>query len=126
MTDQIIWLNAPGDITQFRVEHHDCEPPGDGEIKIRHQAIGTNFLDVYHRKGIYPMPSYPAVIGAEAAGIVDDVGPGVSLFQKGDRVAYAGPPVGAYRSTRNIAAERAIKLPDAVSAKTQRVRCSKA
>ncbi|CAN7242531.1 quinone oxidoreductase [Rhizobium leguminosarum] len=119
MTDQIIWLNAPGDVTQFHVEeHHHSEPPGDGEIKIRHQAIGTNFLDVYHRKGVYPMPSYPSVIGAEAAGIVEHVGPGVSMFQKGDRVAYAGPPVGAYRSTRNIAAERAIKLPDAVSAKT--------
>ncbi|TAX54752.1 quinone oxidoreductase family protein [Rhizobium leguminosarum] len=119
MTDQIIWLNAPGDTTRFHVEeHHQCEPPGHGEIQIRHQAIGTNFLDVYHRKGLYPMPSYPSVIGAEAAGIVNDVGPGVSIFQKGDRVAYAGPPVGAYRSTRNIAAERAIKLPDAVSAKT--------
>ncbi|MBY5867060.1 quinone oxidoreductase family protein [Rhizobium leguminosarum] len=119
MTDQIVWLDAPGDVTQFHVEeHHHSEPPCHGEIKIRHEAIGTNFLDVYHRKGIYPMPSYPSVIGAEAAGIVDDVGPGVSLFQKGDRVAYAGPPVGAYRSARNISAERAVKLPDAVSAKT--------
>lgn len=109
----------PGDTAQFHVEeHHQCEPPGHGEIQIRHEAIGTNFLDVYHRKGLYPMPSYPSVIGAEAAGIVDDVGPGVSIFEKGDRVAYGGPPVGAYRSTRNIAAERAIKLPDAVSAKT--------
>lgn len=118
MTEQIVWLNAPGDVTQFHVEQHDCKPPGDGEIKIRHEAIGTNFLDVYHRKGLYPMPSYPSVIGAEAAGIVEDVGAGVSMFRRGDRVAYAGPPVGAYRSARNIAAERAIKLPDAVSTKT--------
>ncbi|MGO7793356.1 alcohol dehydrogenase catalytic domain-containing protein, partial [Rhizobium ruizarguesonis] len=59
--------------------------PGDGEIKIRHEAIGTKFLDVYNRKGLYTMPSYPSVIGDEAAGIVEDVGPGVSLFQKGDR-----------------------------------------
>ncbi|MBB4238701.1 quinone oxidoreductase family protein [Rhizobium esperanzae] len=118
MTDQIIWLNAPGDITRFHVEQHQCEDPGHGEIRIRHEAIGTNFLDIYHRKGLYPMPSYPSVIGAEAAGIVEDVGPGVSMFEKGDRVAYAGPPVGAYRTTRNIAAERVIKLPDAISAKT--------
>ncbi|MBX5048743.1 quinone oxidoreductase family protein [Rhizobium lentis] len=118
MTEQIVWLNAPGDITQFHVEDHRCEPPGFGEIRIRHEAIGTNFLDVYHRRGLYPMPSYPSVIGAEAAGIVDDVGPGVSMFKRGDRVAYAGPPIGAYRTMRNIAAERAIKLPDTVSAKT--------
>ena len=91
MTDQIVWLNAPGDVTQFHVEQHDCKPPGDGEIRIRHEAIGTNFLDVYHRKGLYPMPAYPAVIGAEAAGIVEDVGAGVSMFGRGDRVAYAGP-----------------------------------
>lgn len=126
MTDQIVWLNAPGDLTQFHVEQHHCEPPGDGEIKIRHEAIGTNFLDVYHRKGLYPLPSYPSVIGAEAAGIVEGVGAGVSMFRKGDRVAYAAPPFGAYRSARNIAAERAIKLPDAVSAKRQQVRSSRA
>ncbi|MBX4962480.1 quinone oxidoreductase family protein [Rhizobium binae] len=118
MTDQIVWLKAPGDVTQFHVEKHHCDPPADGEIKIRHEVIGTNFLDVYHRTGLYPMPSYPSVIGAEAAGIVEDVGAGVSMFKRGDRVAYAGPPVGAYRSARNIAAERAIKLPDGVSART--------
>lgn len=118
MTDQIVWLNVPGDITQFHVEQRQREGPGPGEIRIRHEAVGTNFLDIYHRKGIYPMPSNPAVIGAEAAGIVEAVGPGVSMFGRGDRVAYAGPPVGAYRSARNIAAERAIKLPDTLSAKT--------
>ncbi|MGZ2450201.1 NADPH:quinone reductase-like Zn-dependent oxidoreductase [Rhizobium ruizarguesonis] len=126
MTDQIIWLNAPGDVTQFHVEeHHHSEPPGDGEIKIRHEAIGTNFLDVYHRKGLYPMPSYPSVIGAEAAGIVEDVGPGVSLFQKGDRVAYAGPPVGAPpRGTWPPKGRSSFRMP--FQRKRQRVRCSKA
>ncbi|MBB2750367.1 UNVERIFIED_ORG: NADPH2:quinone reductase [Rhizobium aethiopicum] len=118
MTDQIITLNAPGDVSRFQVQDHRSAPPGRGEIEIRHEAIGTNFLDVYHRKGIYPMPSYPAVIGAEAAGVVAAVGPDVTGLQEGDRVAYAGPPVGAYCTTRTIAAERVIRLPDAVSAKT--------
>lgn len=118
MTDQIVLLNAPGDISQFRIEDQQTSPPGEGEIKIRHQAIGTNFLDVYHRKGVYVLPSYPAVIGAEAAGVVEAVGPDIADFKPGDRVAYAGPPVGAYCSTRNIAAERVVRLPDTVSAKT--------
>ncbi|WP_160006828.1 quinone oxidoreductase [Rhizobium sp. 18055] len=118
MPDQIILLNAPGDVTQFELQEQRVVPPAPGEITIRHEAIGTNFLDVYHRKGIYPLPAYPAVIGAEAAGFVEAVGADVVDFNVGDRVAYAGPPVGAYCSTRNIPAERAIRLPDGVSAKT--------
>ncbi|MET1025813.1 MAG: quinone oxidoreductase [Dongiaceae bacterium] len=118
MTDHIILLNAPGDISRFQVEEQRPGFPGEGEVLIRHQAVGTNFLDIYHRKGIYPLPSYPAVIGVEAAGIVEAVGVGVVDLQPGDRVAYAGPPAGAYCSTRVIAAERVIRLPDAVSART--------
>jgi NADPH2:quinone reductase len=117
MPDQIILLNAPGDISQFRLQDQPSESPGPGEVKIRHQAVGTNFLDIYHRKGLYALPSYPAVIGVEAAGVVEEVGADVSGFKPGDRVAYAGPPAGAYASTRIIAAERVIALPDAVSAK---------
>ncbi len=117
MPDQIVLLNAPGDISQFRLQDQPSESPGPGEVKIRHQAVGTNFLDIYHRKGLYALPSYPAVIGVEAAGVVEEIGADVSGFKPGDRVAYAGPPVGAYASTRIIAAERVIELPDAVSAK---------
>jgi NADPH:quinone reductase len=117
MPDQIVLLNAPGDVTQFRLQDQPPEFPAAGEIKIRHQAVGTNFLDVYHRKGLYALPSYPAVIGVEAAGVVEEVGPDVVGFKPGDRVAYGGPPAGAYSSTRVIAAERVIALPDAVSAK---------
>lgn len=127
MTDQIIWLNAPGDVTQFHVEeHHHSEPPGDGEIKIRHQAIGTNFLDVYHRKGLYPMPSYPSVIGAEAAGIVEDVGPGVSLFQRVTALPMPGlrlAPI-APRGTLPPKGRSSFRMP--FQRKRQRVRCSKA
>ncbi|EJC78022.1 Zn-dependent oxidoreductase, NADPH:quinone reductase [Rhizobium leguminosarum bv. trifolii WSM2012] len=118
MTDHIIMLNAPGDVARFQLLDQPSTAPGRGEIKLRHEAIGTNFLDIYHRKGIYPMPSYPAVIGVEAAGVVAEVGPDVADLKEGDRVAYAGPPVGAYCSTRIIAAERVIRLPDTVSAKT--------
>jgi NADPH2:quinone reductase len=118
MTDHIILLSAPGDVTRFQVREQRPDFPGQGEVLIRHHAVGTNFLDVYHRKGIYSLPSYPAVIGVEAAGIVEAVGTGVVDLQQGDRVAYAGPPAGAYCSTRVIAAERVIRLPDAVSART--------
>ncbi|MBB3412221.1 NADPH2:quinone reductase [Rhizobium sp. BK316] len=117
MTDQIVLLNAPGDVTQFRLQDQPPQSPAAGEVKIRHQAIGTNFLDVYHRKGLYALPSYPAVIGVEAAGVVEEVGPDVTALSPGDRVAYAGPPAGAYASTRILPAERVIRLPVAVSAK---------
>ncbi len=116
MPHQIVLLNAPGDISQFRLQEAAAQSPGPGEIRIRQQAIGTNFLDIYHRRGLYPLP-YPAVIGVEAAGVVEAIGDGVTGFAPGERVAYAGPPVGAYASARVIAAERVMKLPDAVSVK---------
>lgn len=118
MTDHIILLNAPGDVTQFQVQEQPPGVPGKGEVLIRHHAIGTNFLDIYHRTGIYPLPFYPTVIGVEAAGIVEVVGAGVVDLQEGDRVAYAGPPAGAYCSTRVLAAERVVRLPNGVSART--------
>lgn len=118
MTGKIVILTAPGDISRFRIEDQSSDLPGPGEIRIRHHAIGVNFIDVYQRRGIYTLPSYPAVIGAEAAGIVEAIGAGVADFKIDDRVAYAGPPVGAYCSSRNVAAERIIRLPDSISAKT--------
>ncbi|MGM4914944.1 quinone oxidoreductase family protein [Rhizobium sp. 768_B6_N1_8] len=116
MSDQIVMLNAPGVVSQFELREYPPQSPGAGEIRIRHEAIGTNFLDTYHRKGLYPLP-YPAVLGVEGAGAVEAVGTGVDRFKPGDRVAYAGPPVGAYSSTRIILAERVIGLPDSVPAK---------
>jgi NADPH2:quinone reductase len=111
-------LVAPGDVTRFRVEAQSIAPPAAGEVRVRHQAIGTNFLDIYHRKGLYPLPNYPAVLGVEAAGMIEEVGCAVEGFKAGDRVAYAGAPVGTYSSVGNVAAERLIRLPDSVSAKT--------
>lgn len=116
--DIAVTLTATGGIDQLQVLERAPQTPGPKEIRIRHEAIGVNFLDIYHRKGIYPLPSYPAVLGAEGAGIVEAIGPEVANLVLGDRVAYAGAPVGAYASTRLLPAERAIKLPDGVASRT--------
>jgi NADPH2:quinone reductase len=89
--------------------------PGPGEVRMRHQAIGLNYIDIYFRTGLYRAPQLPAVIGQEGAGIVEEIGPDVTDFVPGDRVAYAGP-LGAYAASRVIGADRLVKLPDAVSA----------
>lgn len=91
--------------------------PGPGEVRIKHEAIGLNFIDVYHRTGLYPLPSLPAIPGLEGAGIVETCGDGVTEFVAGDRVAYAGVPPGAYAEVRCIPAHRLVKLPDAISTK---------
>lgn len=87
--------------------------PGVGEVRIRHTAIGLNYIDTYHRTGLYPLP-LPAIPGMEAAGIIDAVGEGVEL-KPGTRVAYGRGPVGAYASERNISAHECVVLPDTVS-----------
>ena len=91
--------------------------PGPGQIRIRHGAIGLNFIETYYRKGVYPMP-LPAVLGQEAAGTVDAVGAGVTRFNAGDRAAYAAGSSGAYAELAIIAEGRAVKLPDAISDET--------
>jgi NADPH2:quinone reductase len=96
-------------------EEHDPGVPGPGEARVVHEAVGLNFIDVYHRTGLYPLPALPAVLGLEGAGIVDMVGEGVTEFVKGDRVAYAGVPPGAYSEIRCIPAHRLVKLPEAIS-----------
>ena len=88
--------------------------PGAGEALVRHIAIGLNFIDVYHRRGLYPLPLLPAVIGLEAAGRVEAVGSGVTEVSVGDRVAYAGGPTGAYSEARTIPAHRLVTLPAAI------------
>jgi len=87
--------------------------PGVGEARVRHTAIGVNYIDTYHRSGLYPLP-LPSGVGSEAAGVVDAVGPGVDGLKAGDRVAYCGGPPGAYATERVIAAERLVKLPDGI------------
>ena len=92
--------------------------PGQGEVLVRHKAVGLNFIDVYHRTGLYPLPALPAVPGLEASGVVEQTGPEVSEFKPGDRVAYAGVPPGAYSQVRIIPAHRLIKLPESISFET--------
>ncbi len=91
--------------------------PGPGEIRIRHHAIGLNFIDVYHRTGLYPL-SMPATIGMEAAGVVEAVGEGVTHLKVGDRAAYASQPPGAYCEVRVMPAQCVCQLPDAISFET--------
>ncbi len=88
--------------------------PGEGQVRIRHTAIGLNYIDVYMRSGLYPVPM-PGGLGLEAAGVIDAVGSGVSHFKVGDRVAYAGGPPGAYSEARVMPAAPLVKLPDNVS-----------
>jgi NADPH:quinone reductase len=115
--DKVIKLQETGPAENFRIEPQTPETPAAGSIRVRHEAIGLNFLDIYHRTGLYPLPAYPAVLGAEAAGVVEAIGEGVTGLRIGDRIAYAGAPVGAYASTRLLPADRAIRLPDTVSCK---------
>jgi NADPH:quinone reductase len=96
-------------------EEHDPGMPGPGEARIVHEAVGLNFIDVYHRTGLYPLPALPAVLGLEGAGIVEMVGADVTDLAKGDRVAYAGVPPGAYSEIRCIPAHRLVKLPEGIS-----------
>lgn len=99
-------------------EDHDPGDPGPGEALIRHEAVGLNFIDVYHRTGLYPLPSLPAVPGMEGSGIVEAVGEGVDEVTTGDRVAYAGLPPGAYAQRRCIPVHRLVKIPDNISFET--------
>ena len=88
--------------------------PGKGEIRVKHHAVGLNFIDVYFRTGLYPMP-LPAGLGMEAAGEVTAVGDGVTGFKVGERVAYASRPPGAYAQERVMSAQYVVRLPDAIA-----------
>ncbi len=98
----------------LRWEEDDPGKPGTGEALVRHEAVGLNFIDVYHRTGLYPLPSLPAVPGLEGAGVVEEIGEGVSEIAVGNRVAYAAIPPGAYAEFRRIPAHRLVKLPDSI------------
>jgi NADPH2:quinone reductase len=98
----------------MRIEPVDLPDPAPGEARVRQSAIGFNFIDVYQRSGAYPLP-LPTGLGHEAAGVVEAVGAAVSDLRPGDRVVYMNAGVGAYADRRNVAAERLVVLPDAVS-----------
>ncbi len=102
----------------LRWEEAEVGEPGPGQLRVRHAAVGLNYIDVYHRTGLYPLPSLPWTLGMEGAGKVEAVGEGVTEFKVGDRVAYASPPVGAYAEVRLMPADRVVALPDAIDDQT--------
>lgn len=95
----------------------DLPPPGPGEVRMRHGAVGLNFIDTYHRGGLYPV-KLPSGLGLEAAGTVEAVGEGVADWRPGDRAGVFAGPLGAYATARTIAADLLVRLPDAVDDRT--------
>ncbi|HYM33568.1 MAG TPA: quinone oxidoreductase [Candidatus Cybelea sp.] len=91
--------------------------PGEGQVRVRHTAVGVNYIDTYHRSGLYPL-ALPSGIGGEGAGVVEAVGKGVTLVKAGDRVAYCGGPPGSYSEQRLMPPDRLIKIPQGVSDQT--------
>ncbi|MFN3305402.1 MAG: quinone oxidoreductase family protein, partial [Roseateles sp.] len=113
MSEKAVVIEAPGGPEQLKLLDVEVGAPGRGEVRIRHEACGLNFIDVYHRNGAYPLP-LPARLGMEGAGIVEAVGEGVTHLQPGDRAAYASQPPGAYATARVLPARAVLKLPDAI------------
>ncbi len=107
-----IRVHEVGDVAVLQSEEVEVPPPGVGEVTLRQTAIGLNFIDVYHRTGLYPQP-LPFTPGQEGAGVVTALGEGVTTLRLGQRVAYAGVP-GAYAQVRNAKAERLVVLPDEI------------
>ena len=107
-------IEAHGGPEQFKIIDQEVGDPGEGQIRIRHHAIGLNFIDVYQRTGLYPL-ELPHALGMEAAGVVEAVGPGVTHLKEGDRAAYASAPPGAYTEARVMNAAQVCPLPDAIS-----------
>lgn len=112
-----IRFHAPGGPEVLCWEEVEVPAPAPNEATVRHEAVGLNFIDIYHRSGLYPVP-LPSGIGLEGAGVVTAVGSAVTEVKVGDRVAYAGGPIGAYAEVRNIPADRLVNLPAAIDFKT--------
>jgi NADPH2:quinone reductase len=113
-TTNAIRIHETGGPEVLRHEEVKLEAPGPGEALVRHRAVGLNFIDTYHRTGLYPVPDLPSGLGIEAAGVVEAVGEGVTEVSVGERVAYAAGPPGAYAGARLMAADRLVPLPDAI------------
>ena len=99
----------------MRYERIEVGAPAAGEVQIRQHAVGVNYLDTYHRRGVFPLPGLPGVLGVEGAGDVVAIGAGVTRFAPGDRVTYACRPIGSYASLRNLPDRFVLHIPDAVS-----------
>lgn len=113
---QAIRIHQTGGPEVLRLETVEVGDPGPGQARVRHTAIGVNFVDTYHRTGLYPLP-LPSALGMEAAGVVEAVGPGVQGVAPGDRVVYTGV-VGSYSDVRLVPADRLVRLPDGIDDRT--------
>lgn len=113
-----IRIYTPGGADALQYESYETGQPGSGEVRLEQHAVGLNFIDVYHRTGLYPIAEKPFIPGLEASGTVAELGPDVTEFTVGDRVAYAGVPIGAYCDERIIPAHRLVKLPEDISFET--------
>jgi NADPH:quinone reductase len=109
-----IRFEKPGGPDVLSWQQVEVGTPGQGQVRLRHTAVGLNYIDTYHRSGLYSLPM-PSGLGSEGAGVVEQVGPGVSGLKSGDRVAYAGGPIGAYAEERVMPAERLVPVPDGIS-----------
>jgi NADPH2:quinone reductase len=107
-------IAAPGGPEALALDEIALPAPGPGEALIRQSYAGVNYVDVYHRSGLYPLPAYPAALGVEGAGVVTAIGDNVADLKVGDRVAYVGHPLGAYAAERVLPASRLVRLPDGV------------
>jgi NADPH:quinone reductase len=110
---KVVRVRTPGGVEQLEVADVELPPPAADEIRISQTAIGVNFVDIYQRSGLYPMPAN--IPGVEGVGVITAVGEGVTSLSIGERIAHAGAPVGAYASERNLPAWRAIRLPPGLS-----------
>jgi len=111
-----IKIHQTGGPEVLKWEEIEVGAPMTGEVRLKHTAVGLNYIDVYHRTGLYPLP-LPFVPGMEAAGVVEEIGAGVTHLKVGDRVAYSSV-LGAYTEARNIAADRVVKLPPSIDDRT--------
>ncbi len=113
-----ISVAEPGGPEVLRLETYEPPAPKPGEALVRHDAIGLNYIDVYFRTGLYPAPQRPFTPGMEGAGVVEAVGGGVTDLEPGQRVAYAGAPIGAYADRRTMPAEKLVPIPDSIPSET--------
>ncbi|MFE8585632.1 quinone oxidoreductase family protein [Sphingomonas sp. NCPPB 2930] len=115
--EKTAFIDKTGGPEVIRWREHELPPPGPGEVRMRHHAVGLNYIDTYHRSGLYPI-DLPGGLGSEAAGVVEALGEGVTDFAVGDRVGVFGPARGAYATARNVAADLLVPLPDGVDDRT--------
>lgn len=114
MRTRAVLIDRPGGPEVLRLAEQGVPEPGPGQVVLHHTAIGVNFLDVQHRTGRYPLPAYPAPIGFEAVGVVEQVGPGVDTLRIGDRVVYGFPPPGSYADRRCVSTGHLVPVPDGI------------